>query len=88
MKSLTKTDLFVLCVLVAGIPPDKLVEAHGTFASATCTVCRRSYSGEDFRVSPSIADNSTPGIVQVLHISFLMQMYSQPASVDSTPPER
>ncbi|KAM6460115.1 NAD-dependent protein deacetylase sirtuin-3, mitochondrial isoform 2-T4 [Liasis olivaceus] len=34
---------------VAGIPPDKLVEAHGTFASATCTVCRRSYSGEDFR---------------------------------------
>ncbi|XP_062973101.1 NAD-dependent protein deacetylase sirtuin-3, mitochondrial [Elgaria multicarinata webbii] len=35
---------------VAGIPPDKLVEAHGTFASATCTVCRRSYPGEDFRV--------------------------------------
>nr|XP_034979013.1 NAD-dependent protein deacetylase sirtuin-3, mitochondrial isoform X1 [Zootoca vivipara]XP_034979034.1 NAD-dependent protein deacetylase sirtuin-3, mitochondrial isoform X1 [Zootoca vivipara] len=34
---------------VAGIPPDKLVEAHGTFASATCTVCRRSYRGEDFR---------------------------------------
>ncbi|XP_028592334.2 NAD-dependent protein deacetylase sirtuin-3, mitochondrial isoform X1 [Podarcis muralis] len=34
---------------VAGIPPDKLVEAHGTFASATCTVCRRSYPGEDFR---------------------------------------
>ncbi|XP_070813447.1 NAD-dependent protein deacetylase sirtuin-3, mitochondrial isoform X3 [Pituophis catenifer annectens] len=37
---------------VAGIPPDKLVEAHGTFASATCTVCRRTYSGEDFRVEP------------------------------------
>ncbi|XP_044281961.1 NAD-dependent protein deacetylase sirtuin-3, mitochondrial isoform X1 [Varanus komodoensis] len=35
---------------VAGIPPDKLVEAHGTFASATCTVCQRSYPGEDFRV--------------------------------------
>ncbi|XP_042332399.1 NAD-dependent protein deacetylase sirtuin-3, mitochondrial isoform X2 [Sceloporus undulatus] len=34
---------------VAGIPPDKLVEAHGTFATATCTVCRRSYPGEDFR---------------------------------------
>ncbi|XP_054828625.1 NAD-dependent protein deacetylase sirtuin-3, mitochondrial isoform X2 [Eublepharis macularius] len=34
---------------VAGIPADKLVEAHGTFASATCTVCRRSYPGEDFR---------------------------------------
>ncbi|XP_060118514.1 NAD-dependent protein deacetylase sirtuin-3, mitochondrial isoform X2 [Heteronotia binoei] len=37
---------------VAGIPADKLVEAHGTFASATCTVCRRSYPGEDFRVEP------------------------------------
>ncbi|XP_053135155.1 NAD-dependent protein deacetylase sirtuin-3, mitochondrial [Hemicordylus capensis] len=34
---------------VAGIPPDKLVEAHGTFASSTCTVCRRTYAGEDFR---------------------------------------
>ncbi|XP_060626358.2 NAD-dependent protein deacetylase sirtuin-3, mitochondrial isoform X3 [Anolis sagrei] len=34
---------------VAGIPPDKLVEAHGTYATATCTVCRRSYPGEDFR---------------------------------------
>ncbi|XP_014430615.2 NAD-dependent protein deacetylase sirtuin-3, mitochondrial isoform X1 [Pelodiscus sinensis] len=34
---------------IAGIPPDKLVEAHGTFATATCTVCRRSYPGEDFR---------------------------------------
>ncbi|KAM9606731.1 NAD-dependent protein deacetylase sirtuin-3, mitochondrial isoform 3-T3 [Morphnus guianensis] len=34
---------------VAGIPPDKLVEAHGTFATATCTVCRRKFPGEDFR---------------------------------------
>ncbi|KFO94236.1 hypothetical protein N320_04542, partial [Buceros rhinoceros silvestris] len=33
----------------AGIPPDKLVEAHGTFATATCTVCRRKFPGEDFR---------------------------------------
>ena len=37
--------------LVAGIPPEMLVEAHGTFASATCTVCRRVYKGEDLRVS-------------------------------------
>ncbi|XP_030057057.1 NAD-dependent protein deacetylase sirtuin-3, mitochondrial [Microcaecilia unicolor] len=35
---------------VAGIPPSKLVEAHGTFATATCTVCRRSYAGQEFRV--------------------------------------
>ncbi|XP_064019577.1 NAD-dependent protein deacetylase sirtuin-3, mitochondrial isoform X2 [Pogoniulus pusillus] len=34
---------------VAGIPPDRLVEAHGTFATATCTVCRRQFPGEDFR---------------------------------------
>ncbi|XP_051633169.1 NAD-dependent protein deacetylase sirtuin-3, mitochondrial [Manacus candei] len=34
---------------LAGIPPDKLVEAHGTFATATCTVCKRNFPGEDFR---------------------------------------
>ncbi|XP_043938756.1 NAD-dependent protein deacetylase sirtuin-3, mitochondrial isoform X1 [Protopterus annectens] len=33
---------------VAGIDPSKLVEAHGTFATATCTVCYRKYKGEDF----------------------------------------
>ncbi|XP_027622472.1 NAD-dependent protein deacetylase sirtuin-3, mitochondrial isoform X2 [Tupaia chinensis] len=36
----------------SGIPDSKLVEAHGTFASATCTVCRRAFPGEDFRVEP------------------------------------
>ncbi|XP_071618256.1 NAD-dependent protein deacetylase sirtuin-3, mitochondrial isoform X3 [Heliangelus exortis] len=36
----------------AGIPPDRLVEAHGTFATATCTACRRNFPGEDFRVEP------------------------------------
>lgn len=28
-----------------------LVEAHGTFATATCTVCLRTYEGEQLRVS-------------------------------------
>lgn len=32
----------------SGIPASKLVEAHGSFASATCTVCRRTAPGEDF----------------------------------------
>uniref|UniRef100_A0A8C5YDB2 Sirtuin 3 n=1 Tax=Microcebus murinus TaxID=30608 RepID=A0A8C5YDB2_MICMU len=32
---------------LSGIPASKLVEAHGTFASATCTVCRRPVPGED-----------------------------------------
>lgn len=36
---------------VAGIPPEMLVEAHGTFATATCTVCRRKYEGDELRVS-------------------------------------
>ncbi|XP_042521482.1 NAD-dependent protein deacetylase sirtuin-3, mitochondrial isoform X3 [Dipodomys spectabilis] len=31
---------------VSGIPAGKLVEAHGTFASATCIVCRRSFPGD------------------------------------------
>ncbi|XP_051001541.1 NAD-dependent protein deacetylase sirtuin-3, mitochondrial isoform X2 [Acomys russatus] len=31
----------------SGIPASKLVEAHGSFATATCTVCRRSFPGED-----------------------------------------
>ncbi|KTF70921.1 hypothetical protein cypCar_00048815 [Cyprinus carpio] len=39
----------LLLNLVAGIPPKMLVEAHGTFATATCTVCRRDYKGEELR---------------------------------------
>lgn len=35
---------------MAGIPAKKLVEAHGTFTTATCTVCRREYPGEDLRL--------------------------------------
>nr|XP_045008176.1 NAD-dependent protein deacetylase sirtuin-3, mitochondrial isoform X1 [Jaculus jaculus] len=31
----------------SGIPTSRLVEAHGSFATATCTVCRRSFPGED-----------------------------------------
>ncbi|XP_044125745.1 NAD-dependent protein deacetylase sirtuin-3, mitochondrial isoform X1 [Bufo gargarizans] len=32
----------------AGIPAEKLVEAHGTFASSTCTMCLKEYPGETF----------------------------------------
>lgn len=38
-------------ISVAGIPASKLVEAHGSFASATCTVCRRPFPGEHIWVS-------------------------------------
>lgn len=43
---------------LAGIPAEKLVEAHGTFATATCTVCRRKYSGEEIR--PAVMSGSVP----------------------------
>nr|XP_008504660.1 PREDICTED: NAD-dependent protein deacetylase sirtuin-3, mitochondrial [Equus przewalskii] len=32
----------------SGIPASKLIEAHGSFASATCAVCRTPAPGEDF----------------------------------------
>lgn len=34
---------------VAGIPAEKLVEAHGTFSSATCTMCLKEYPGKTFQ---------------------------------------
>lgn len=43
---------------LAGIPAEKLVEAHGTFATATCTVCRRKYSGDEIR--PAVMSGSVP----------------------------
>lgn len=36
---------------LAGINPDKLVEAHGTFSSARCLGCRALYSEKYIRVS-------------------------------------
>lgn len=43
---------------LAGIPPERLVEAHGTFSTATCTVCRRNYKGED--LCPDIMEGQVP----------------------------
>ncbi|XP_052362377.1 NAD-dependent protein deacetylase sirtuin-3, mitochondrial [Oncorhynchus keta] len=43
---------------LAGIPPEKLVEAHGSFATATCTVCLRVYKGEELR--PDIMKGTVP----------------------------
>ncbi|XP_034534390.1 NAD-dependent protein deacetylase sirtuin-3, mitochondrial [Notolabrus celidotus] len=43
---------------LAGIPPEMLVEAHGTFATATCTVCRRKYEGEELR--PDVMSGAVP----------------------------
>ena len=51
--------LALVWISASGIPASKLVEAHGSFASATCTVCRRPFPGEDFWVSCH-TDSSLP----------------------------
>ena len=38
-------------VTVAGIPARKLIEAHGSFATATCRKCQAKYTGQDILVS-------------------------------------
>ncbi|KAM8876821.1 NAD-dependent protein deacetylase sirtuin-3, mitochondrial isoform 2-T2 [Synchiropus picturatus] len=43
---------------LAGIPPEMLVEAHGSFSTATCTVCRRKYEGADLR--PDVMSGTVP----------------------------
>lgn len=43
---------------LAGIPPEMLVEAHGTFATATCTVCLRKYDDKDLR--PDVMSGKVP----------------------------
>ncbi|XP_072236004.1 NAD-dependent protein deacetylase sirtuin-3, mitochondrial isoform X1 [Leuresthes tenuis] len=43
---------------LAGIPPEMLVEAHGTFATATCTACLRKYEGKDLR--PAVMSGAVP----------------------------
>ena len=35
---------------VAGVPPDKMVEAHGTFSTASCVVCEEKYRGSEIKV--------------------------------------
>ena len=37
-------------VAVAGIPEELLVEAHGSFSTATCLQCRHKYRGIDIEV--------------------------------------
>ncbi|XP_043961412.1 NAD-dependent protein deacetylase sirtuin-3, mitochondrial isoform X2 [Gambusia affinis] len=43
---------------LAGVPPEMLVEAHGTFATATCTSCLRKYDGEELR--PEVMSGVVP----------------------------
>lgn len=39
---------------VCGIPDDKLVEAHGSFATASCHLCYTTYPAEEAKVCPAL----------------------------------
>ena len=43
--------MFFFVCLVAGVPESKLVEAHGSFATATCRYCKATYPGHTIMVS-------------------------------------
>ncbi|CAL1541335.1 unnamed protein product [Lymnaea stagnalis] len=43
---------------LAGVPPDKLVEAHGTFSTASCVVCHEKYRGSE--IKDSIFEDKLP----------------------------
>lgn len=43
------SDVMVVC-LVCGIPDAKLVEAHGSFATASCHLCYTPYPAEEAKV--------------------------------------
>lgn len=35
--------------LRAGVPPSRLLEAHGTFRTARCAVCKKPYDGKRWK---------------------------------------
>lgn len=41
---------------VAGVPDEKLVEAHGTFNKGHCLACRKSYT-QDWMKGASVINN-------------------------------
>ncbi|RUS81993.1 hypothetical protein EGW08_010262, partial [Elysia chlorotica] len=43
---------------LAGVPPDKLVEAHGTFVTASCVVCNEKHRGAE--IKDAIFDDKLP----------------------------
>ncbi|XP_005099479.1 NAD-dependent protein deacetylase sirtuin-2 [Aplysia californica] len=55
---------------LAGVPPDKMVEAHGTFSSASCVICEEKYRGAEIKESifeerlPKCKRRGCPGIVK------------------------
>ena len=46
----TAANVSMCIFIVAGVPAEKMVEAHGTFATATCTVCHHKMEGSEIKV--------------------------------------
>jgi hypothetical protein len=40
----------VMLYTVAGLPPDKVIEAHGSFQSAACVVCHTEHDADSVKV--------------------------------------
>uniref|UniRef100_K1R053 NAD-dependent deacetylase sirtuin-3, mitochondrial n=1 Tax=Magallana gigas TaxID=29159 RepID=K1R053_MAGGI len=54
---------------IAGLPADKMVEAHGTFSDATCLICRQRHDKEDIKdaiFSDKIPKCKKPGCMGVV----------------------
>ena len=50
-KQVQESKWYVFFIqLVAEVPAGKLVEAHGTFSTASCIRCHKSYDGEQIKV--------------------------------------
>ncbi|XP_062566122.1 uncharacterized protein LOC134228478 [Saccostrea cucullata] len=54
---------------IAGLPPEKMVEAHGTFSEATCLICRQKHDKEEIKgaiFSDKIPKCKKPGCMGVV----------------------
>ena len=49
----------ILLFSACGIPDDKLVEAHGSFATASCHLCYTPYPAEEAKVRPALLSWTT-----------------------------
>ncbi|XP_073423934.1 NAD-dependent protein deacetylase sirtuin-3, mitochondrial-like isoform X2 [Dendrobates tinctorius] len=65
---------------MAGIPPEKLVEAHGTFASASCHLCYSPFSAKVARIEPfaNIITSLRPNVPRLLINRDLVGPFKKP----------
>lgn len=76
--------------LVAGIKPGKLVEAHGSFSTASCTLCHAKHNSDDIKVwfvlylSLSVCFIMLLLIIIINHFCFLFDFSSPQAAIMSS----